>query len=201
MRILKRKSVALLELTILVVMAITPAYLRIFVVAGDSDAPAYITGDKVLINFAAYDLRIPYGTRRLVRLADPLPGDVVLFRLADGQLGMKRIAAVPGTRIAFHGNHMVINGTALTYTSVQSEDEARIRRGRLGPVIQVEGGNGPNVYVSFDPAHADRGDLTEYSVPDDSYFVLGSNRDVSVDSRHFGALPRDCILGKVVARL
>jgi signal peptidase I len=201
MRILKRKRVALLGLTIVVVMAITPAYLRVFKVAGESDAPAYINGDRVLISLAAYDLRIPYGTRQLVSLADPLPSDMVLCRLRHDQLAIKRIIAGPGTRICLRGNHVAINGLSLTYTSVQPEDEARIRRGRLGPVIQLEGGNGPNVYVSFDPAHADRGDLTEYTVPEGSYFVLGSNRDVSVDSRHFGALPRNRILGKVVARL
>ncbi len=201
MRILKRRRVVLCGLTILVVMAIAPGYLRAFVVAGESDAPAYVTGDRVLINLAAYELRTPYGTRRLVRLADPLPGDVVLCRLPDGQLAIKRIAAGPGTRIGLRGNHVAINGVSLIYTSLQPEEEARIRRGRLGPVIQREGGNGPKVYVSFDPAHTDPGEETEYTVRENSYFVLGSNRDVSVDSRHFGALPRNRILGKVIARL
>lgn len=201
MRILNRRSAVLGVLAVFLLLAIMPSYLRAFVVTGDSDAPAFITGDLVLANLAAYDLRFPYSSFLLARLSDPAPGDVVVCRLDDGLLTIKRVIAGPGAVVTLRGHRVTIDGVMLEYLNVAPQHEERIRRGRLGPVIQVERGNGPDVYVSFDPANSRPDDAMEYTVPEDSYFVLGSNRDASVDSRHFGPLPRDRVLGRVFSRL
>lgn len=200
MNIFKRRVIIVGSLVILVLL-IVPGYLRVFAVTGDSDAPAYITGDRVLVSLPAYDLRVPYTQFRLVRLADPQPGDMVLCRLEDGRLAIKRVIAGPGTQVSLHGGSRVaLDGEMLKYLSVGPEEEARIRRGRLGPALQLERGNGPDLYVSFDSAGTEPDDRREFTVPEGSYFILGANRDVSIDSRHFGALPRSRILGKVIAR-
>lgn len=182
-------------------LAIVPGCLRAFVVAGDSDAPAYVSGDRVLVNLAAYDLPVPYTDRRLARLAEPAPGDVVLCRLGDGRLVIKRVAAGPGSRVTLHGHRLAIDGVALEYTDVPSRQAEQIRRGRLGPILQLERGNGPPLYIAYDPGNAGLPRKNAFTVPANAYFVLGSNRDVSVDSRHFGPVPRDRILGKVIGRL
>jgi signal peptidase I len=200
MRFLNRRSGLALGITLLVMVAV-PSYIRAYVIVGDSDAPAFVTGDRVLVNLAAYDIRPPYSGRVLARLADPAPGDMVLLRHLDGRLVVKRVAATPGARIAMRDNHVVIDGVALKYTAVAPQEEARIRRGRLGAVVEIERGNGLLVYISFDRAGDDVGDLDERVVPEGSYFVLGSNRDASLDSRQFGPVPRDRVLGKVIGRL
>jgi signal peptidase I len=82
-----------------------------------------------------------------------------------------------------------------------SQEKAGIRRGRLGAVVEIERGNGPNVYVSFDQDSGSLDDLEEQVVPEGFVFVLGANRNVSTDSRHFGPLPRERILGKVIGRV
>jgi signal peptidase I len=200
MRLMNRRRGFVVGITILV-LATIPSYIRAFVIVGDSDAPAFVSGDRVLVNFAAYDIRLPYGTNRLAKLADPAPGDMVLFRLDDGQLAVKRVIAGPGARIAMHGPHVTINGVALEYAPLTSQEKAGIRRGRLGAVVEVERGNGPNVYVSFDQDPGALGDLEARVVPEGFVFVLGANRDASTDSRHFGPLPRERILGKVIGRV
>lgn len=197
---MNRRRGFVLGITILVMAAI-PGYIRAFVIVGDSDAPAFVTGDRVLVNLAAYDIRLPYGTNRLARLADPVPGDMVLFRLPDGELAVKRVIAGPGARIAMRGPHVKINGVALEYVPVAPQAKARISRGNLGAVVEIERGNGPDMYISFDQDRGSLGDLEERVVPGGFLFVLGSNRDASMDSRHFGPLPRERVLGKVIGRV
>jgi signal peptidase I len=200
MRLMTRRRSFVLGITILVMAAI-PSYIRAFVIVGDSDAPAFVTGDRVLVNLAAYDIRLPYGASRLARLADPVPGDMVLFRLLDGQLAVKRVLAGPGARIAMRGPHVMINGVAFGYVPVPPQEKAGISRGRLGAMVEVERGNGPDVYISFDQEPGALGDLDERVVPEGYFFVLGSNRDASMDSRHFGPLSRERVLGKVIGRV
>jgi signal peptidase I len=184
----------------LLVAALVPGYMRAFVIVGDSDAPALVTGDRVLVSLAAYDIRMPYSDRRLFRLADPRPGDVVLIRLGDGQLAAKRIAAGPGTRIAMRDNHVAIDGVALEYVAVTPRQKEAMARGALGPVVEMERGNGPEVCVSFGPGGS-LGYVEELAVPEGHYFVLGSNRDASLDSRQLGTLSRERVLGKVLGRI
>jgi signal peptidase I len=200
MKLMNRRRGLVLGLTILV-MAIVPSYLRAFVIVGDSDAPAFVTGDRVLVNLAAYDIRLPYGANRLVKLADPVSGDVVLFRLFDGQLAVKRVIAGPGARIAMRGPHVAINGVALEYAPVAPQEKAGISRGDLGAVVEIERRIGSDVYISFDQDGGALGNLEEQVVPEGFFFVLGANRDASMDSRHFGPLPRERVVGKVIGRV
>ena len=184
----------------LFVAAVIPGYVRTFVIVGDSDAPEFATGDRVLVSLAAYDFRVPYGNRRMFRLADPRPGDMALIRLMDGRLAVKRIVAEPGTRIAMRDNHVTIDGVALKYVAVTPREKEAISRGGLSPVVEIERGNGPEVYISFGHGGS-LADFEEQVVPEGHYFVLGSNRDASMDSRQLGALPRERILGKIIGRI
>ncbi len=113
---------------------------------------------------------------------------MVLFRLLDGQLAVKRVIAGPGARIAIHGPHVTIDGAALEYVPVAPQDREGISRGRLGAAVEIERGNGPDVYISFDREPGAVGDLEERVVPAGFFFVLESNRDASTDSRHLGRL-------------
>ena len=199
MRFIGRRCILVVGITLLV-MAVIPGYFRVFMIVGDSDAPGFATGDRVLVSLAAYDIRIPYSGRRVVRLADPRPGDMALIRLTDGRLVAKRIVAGPGTRIAMRDNHLTIDGMALEYVAVAPPEKAAISRGGLGPVVEIERGIGPEVYISFGRGGS-LGDFEEQVVPEGHYFVLGANRGASLDSRQFGALRRERILGKIIDRI
>jgi len=199
MRFLGRPRIAVIAITLLVV-AIIPSYIRVYMIVGDSDAPAFATGDRVLVNLAAYDIRAPYSNHRVARLTDPRAGDMVLIRLMDGQLVVKRVVAGPGTRIAMRENHLTIDGVALEYVAVAPQEKAAISRGGLGPVVEIERGNGPEVYISFSHGGSLSG-FEEQVVPEGHYFVVGSNRDASMDSRQLGAIRRERVLGRVIGRI
>lgn len=180
------------------VLVLLPAQVRLYTVSGNSDAPALVSGDHVLVHLSAYDLHLPYTNRVLVSVGDPKPGDLVLIRSAEGVSWIKRVVAGPGTRIGLSGNHLRIDGRELQYEELPGPEEGAIRWGGLGSVVEREAGNGPAVVVSFTPGDSGGANMEEVVVPEASYFVLGSNRDHSLDSRTFGAVPRDRIAGKVV---
>jgi len=200
MRVLNRRRVLAVAFTLLI-LAVVPSYIRAFSIVGDSDAPALVSGDRVLVNLTAYDVRLPYSHRSLVRLGDPGPGDLVLFRDSEDRLVVKRVLAGPGTRVAMRENHVAVDGVALEYSAVDPRTREAVGRGRLGDVVEIERGNGPDVYVSFDSERGGRESVEDQLVPEGCFYVLGSNRDAAMDSRDFGPVPRERILGKVAGRV
>ena len=198
---MKRRGRGWWVLAIIVgLFVISTDYVRFYKIQGDSDAPAFVTGDLALVHRAAFDLRVPFTGMVLLKLGNPKPGDMVLLQIPDGHLALKRVVAGPGTRIAMNDDHLVIDGRELDYRVIADNERLAVKRGRVGSVMELERGNGPDVVVSYSPGGESVG-LHDQVVPAGTYFVLGSNRDLSVDSRSFGPIPRDRILGKVVARL
>jgi len=181
-------------------VALLPGYIRAYTISGDSDAPAYVSGDRVVVNLAAYDFRIPYSNRVLTAFGDPRPGDMVLFREHDGQLALKRVVAGSGVDVAMQNNHLVLDGRPLEYLPVSDQERFRNSRGMLGTSLEIEQADERQVYVSYTPGLGAHGSFEPVQVPKDMYFLLGSNRDISADSRTYGLIHRSQILGKVVGR-
>ena len=67
-------------------------------------------------------------------------------------------------------------------------------------MVEIERGIGPEVYISFGRGGS-LGDFEEQVVPEGHYFVVGSNRDASMDSRQLGAIRRERVLGRVIGRI
>lgn len=193
-----------LFLTLFVIVAsliILPSYIRAYVVVGNSDAPAYVTGDRVIVNLSAYDFKLPYTDNVIKHLKSPSVGDYILFRHNDGTLMFKRIVAVPGNTIEMIANHLIINGKQLQYQKIDTSktDELPFRT-QLGSVLEKETGNGDDIFISYTQGASSSSTFAQVKLAEDVYFVLGSNRDNSTDSRHFGYVARTRILGKVVGK-
>jgi signal peptidase I len=93
-------------------------------------------------------------------------------------------------------NHLFINGRSLIYNKTHSSSDL----GDSGKVLEFETGYGWDIYISYTPNTGDISSFDEIIVPPKNYFVLGSNRDMSEDSRHYGPISRDRILGKVILK-
>ena len=163
--------------------------------------PTIIEGDRIFVKKLAYDLRVPLTHISLARLGDPQRGDIIIFDSAVSELRLvKRVIGVPGDVIEVRRDVVHVNGAALAYSPVLGESEPETSR-------DVQ-----DMRESIRPADAGVVDLREYTVrlsrgghlssygpvevPDDSYFVLGDNRDNSADSRVIGFVPRSEIVGR-----
>lgn len=166
-------------------------------VPSGSMRPTIIEGDRIYVNKLAYDIRVPMTHISLRRLDDPHRGDVVIFdsKAADKRL-VKRAIGLPGDVVQLQNNKLIVNGVAATYTGIEDHGDYVVATETLGTMkhrVRFEK-NRFNPRSSFGPV----------TVPENSFIMLGDNRDNSADSRYIGFVPRDEIVGRsshVVASL
>lgn len=171
-------------------------------VPSGSMRPTILEGELVFINKLAYDLKVPFTTRHLAVWDDPARGDIVVcFSPADGTRLVKRVIGLPGDHITVVGAQLLVNGQAVSYApandlwsrhlTLAEQQQTQVAEEHLGECRHVVMmGDAGNPSPSFE---------REYVVPADSYFMMGDNRDHSFDSRYFGSVTREQIVGQAVA--
>jgi signal peptidase I len=192
----------LLAVTAAGIVAVTPSYIRAYRVDGTSDAPSFLTGDRILLLKAAYDIRLPYADLVLMSRSEPKPGDVVMYRLPGQNYPVfKRVIGCPGDMVAMRSNHLEINGTLMGYEDVDpAAFQPVAEANNLGSIIEIESGHGPPHLITHSPGAGTYATFDAVQVPAGHYFVIGDNRDNSLDSRMYGPIPRDSIIGRVASK-
>ena len=118
----------------------------------------------------------------------------------NGERFVKRVVGVPGDRLELVQNRLVVNGVAATYKVGEGATIPGLAGAELaGSVFYEETFAGQRHAVLFSPARPARRSFGPIVVGPGSYFMLGDNRDQSHDSRWFGPVARDRILGRAVA--
>ncbi len=159
-------------------------------ISGLSMLPTLLDGDKVWVNKLAYDVKIPWTEISLAELADPKRGDVVIIdsKRADKRL-VKRIVGVPGDTIYMQNNALVINGEAADYEVLSRDGDSIIIQEDLPDKTH-------QARLSRSFFNRSSRSYGPTVVPRGQYFVLGDNRDNSVDSRVYSFIPRGEIIGR-----
>ena len=145
--------------------------------------PTVREGDHLLVDKLAYGFRLPWSHVYLAESDGPARGDVVVFDSPeDGEVLLKRVAAVPGDRVEVRAGRLIVNGRPIPVES---------RHGR--------------VYERFDGAEHEldlsRGGGPDWGptvIPPERYLLLGDNRGNSRDGRIFGLVQRSAILGRAL---
>jgi signal peptidase I len=163
--------------------------------------PSILEGDRVWVNKLAYDLKVPFTTWHLAEWSEPSRGEVVVFfSPSDGTRLVKRVIGLPGDVIEARDNRIFLNGRAVDYAPLAPERVNAIpaaQRARHDFASeQLPGRNHP---VMATPALTARRSFGPVTVPAGHYFMLGDNRDNSLDSRYFGSVAREKIVGRSTA--
>jgi len=158
------------------------------VVPSGSMKPTILEGDRILVNKLAYDLRIPLTNLSVHKFADPKRGDIVVFdsKVADTRL-VKRVIGLPGDTVSMTDDRLTINGIEARYSDIEYQPDA---------ILATESYPGLSQRIELVPGAASRlSSFGPVKVPQDYYLVLGDNRDNSADSRVYGFIPRQEIVG------
>lgn len=155
-----------------------------YVVPTGSMIPTIAIGDRILANRVAYDLKLPLTNIMLQHIADPERGDVVVFEspLNKGLVLVKRLVAVGGDRVVIENGFITLNGKRL--------DDFH---GQNSPYRETLG---EHTYTVQRLPRFFRPERREFIVPPAEFLMFGDNRDNSADSRVFGFVPRDHLIGR-----
>jgi signal peptidase I len=162
--------------------------------------PTILEGDRIVVNKLAYDLKFPYTRWQLARWGDPERGDiVVLTSPADGKRLVKRVIGLPGDSIAMVRNRLVVNGEPVSYSPLGPELAAHFEPQGSDKVVAAESLGGTTHAMMITRGARSLRSFAPIQVPAGEYFLMGDNRDESFDSRHFGLVDRDEIVGRALA--
>jgi signal peptidase I len=163
--------------------------------------PTLIEGDRIFVNKLAFGIRVPFTLKWISRWGGPSRGDVVVLfsPAAEGTRLVKRAVGVPGDVIQLKDNHLFVNGVESEYGPLDEETVEQIpenERERHGFASETTTGRAhPVMNTPRQPAERSFGPVT---VPEGNYFMMGDNRDESADSRVFGFVPEDRIVGRAI---
>ncbi len=170
-------------------------------VPSGSMKPTILEGDRIFVNKLAYDLKIPFTTWHIWEWGEPERGDIVVFfSPADEKRLVKRVIGVPGDKIEMKDGQIYINGEEQLYEPIDDEQVVQFENNLKRKYSFVNETLGCTTHLmmiskerssvrSFGPVH----------LKENQYFMMGDNRDRSYDSRYFGFVDRDRIVGRVLA--
>jgi signal peptidase I len=172
-----------------------------FKIPSSSMMPTLLIGDYILVNKFAYGLRLPVTNTRILDLGSPKRGDVVVFRypVDPSDDYIKRVIGVPGDVISYRNKTVYVNGQEVPLQPLgrfAGDRSSAVYNGYEELLERLPGAEHrilrrPNPHAQ--PQYQDEFRIT---VPEGHYFVMGDNRDHSLDSRSWGFVPEDNLVGR-----
>ena len=183
-----------------------------FKIPSSSMVPTLVIGDLILVNKFTYGVRLPVLNKKIIDVGDPQRGDVMVFKYPKDmtQDYIKRVIGVPGDKITYENKRLTVNDKAVEYTALDDyleDDSLEYRQQFKENLTKVE----HRILNSRNRATIDLGAVDSFPqreacvyayekftciVPEGNYFMMGDNRDNSLDSRYWGFVPNKNIVGK-----
>ena len=166
-----------------------------FQIPSSSMVPTLKVGDFILVNKWTYGIRLPVIRNKIIEMNSPERGDVmVFFPPHEERYFIKRVIGLPGDEIHVLNGVLYINGDKMTQ-KVLADEQAAPRS-----VVMTEDLTGVEHAMQKRLLPTRLSQNFTAVVPEGHYFMMGDNRDNSSDSRVWGPVPEDRIVGRAFAR-
>ena len=178
---------------LLVVFLLRGFIVEPFKIPSGSMLPSLYIGDFILVNKFAYGVRVPVWNKKIIETGNPERGDVMVFRYpVNPSLDyIKRVVGLPGDHIAYYNKVLYVNGKPIN-RKFEGQYEGPGQTHASEYVENLLDMEHPILLMPGRPNSLEG----EYIVPEKMYFVMGDNRDNSADSRVWGAVPEENLVGK-----
>ncbi|MFC4821519.1 signal peptidase I [Dokdonella ginsengisoli] len=169
-----------------------------FKIPSGSMMPTLLVGDFILVNKFSYGLRLPVLNKKVLDVGEPKRGDVFVFRYPENPKEdyIKRVIGLPGDEITYRNKVLYVNGEEIAETGLgpyvgpgesgRSMAGAQVKLEKLGAVehriMEL-----PQAFIGHEGT---------WKVPPGHYFAMGDNRDNSQDSRFWGFVPEQNLVGR-----
>lgn len=207
-------------LAILLALTIRWAFMEAYVIPSGSMLPSLLIRDHIFVNKLIYGVRVPFSEKWLVKFRSPARGEVIVFKYPEdpSTFFIKRVVGLPGDTVMFKEGKIIINDTELP---LLSPTEATVNGATVNPTgnykwlrdKDFQEGAPTDTLNDYEHWKEKLGDVEHdvllrkgyymneptfgpITVPPNSLFVLGDNRNRSRDSRIWGFVPEDNILGR-----
>jgi len=166
-----------LLIALIIAIIVRSFFLQAFKIPSSSMAPTLLIGDHLLVNRLSYVVKVPFTDIVLFHLGSPERGDVIVFRypIERDKDFIKRVIATEGETVEIKDKVIFVNGKRIDDPWGRFLDKS-IVPGYIAP----------------------KDNLGPIKVPKDSIFVMGDNRDRSADSRFWGFVHRDDLVGEAL---
>jgi signal peptidase I len=186
-------------LPIVLVVGVRWLLIEPFVIPSGSMIPSLLVHDHIVVNKLRFGIKLPFSNTFLLHWGHPHRGDVVVFRYPENPdvFFVKRVIAVSGDRIEVLNGDLVINGEIVPQTALPRDVAVKNITFEEGFDYFLENhldssSTAPHVVRYQNKASSFFHSVT---VPKDSFFAMGDNRDQSSDSRYWGYVPEQNLVG------
>jgi signal peptidase I len=181
---------------LLIVLVVRSFVVEPFRIPSSSMLPTLLPGDFILVSKFSYGVRLPVNHLEVIPLGKPKRGDLAVFRypLNPAENYIKRVVGLPGDRVLTRGGRLYINGQAVSRESTRHEPVGSV--GVLPLARETLDGRDFDVVFSTAESCLRYGVREEFVVPDGQYFAIGDNRSNSADSRCWGAVAEEHLVGR-----
>jgi signal peptidase I len=195
-------------LILLVVMTFRSVFFEPFRIPSGSMIPTLMIGDFILVNKMSFGFKVPFSDWYsdpiyLFGKKDPSRGDIVVFKYPkDPEINfIKRVIGLPGDTIEIRNKVVYINDKALPMTEISGQEimadmDDKFKDHKL-KFYNYESGNHKHV-IQEDSENYFKVDFEKVTVPAGQFFVMGDNRDFSMDSRYWGFVAHQNIKGEAL---
>jgi len=196
---------------ILVVFVLRSFVAEPFKIPSESMLPTLVVGDLILVNKFVYGVRLPVIYTKVIEIGEPQRGDVMVFRFPqDPSVDyIKRVIGLPGDTVSYQNKRLTINGQQVPLEPAGEFEDARKlalypqyseRIGDVTHKVLTDLEKPSDIqpvfrFPNFENCRYSAGGVT-CTVPPGHYFMMGDNRENSLDSRFWGFVPEANIVGK-----